>query len=84
MYHGKPVITCPGTSENGHMEQVENCGSWCSTVSEYISEMNKLREDNDYYSEKSVLTKNKYEKKYKCNVVEKQLLQVFSDVEISK
>lgn len=80
MYHGKPVITCPGTSENGHMEQIENCGSWCSTDSEYVSEMTKLCEDTDYYSEKSSLTKSKYEKKYKCSVVEQQLLQVFNEV----
>ncbi len=80
MYHDKPVITYPGRVENGHKEQIEGCGSWCTNITEYVSEMMQLHKDQKYYLDKSESTKTKYKEKYKFDVVKNQILQVFLDV----
>ena len=63
MYHGKPVITHP--AENmGHMEQIDGCGKMAYSVNEYAEEMRLLKDNKNYYTEKSEKTLIKYKKQY--------------------
>ena len=63
MYHGLPVVTCPGIN-NGHKEQVDGCGFFCYNMEDYKKAMSDLNIDNKLYQNMSKKTLQKYNDKY--------------------
>jgi glycosyltransferase involved in cell wall biosynthesis len=80
MYHGKPVISHPALNM-GHAEQIDGCGKVCNTIQEYVSEMNFLKDEIGYYSEKSEKTLERYNQKYNYKTVEKSILDLYNNIE---
>lgn len=79
MYHGKPVISHPALNM-GHAEQIDGCGKLCNSIEEYALELKKLRNEKDYYEEKSQQTYNRYELKYNYKKVENSLIELYENI----
>jgi|TARA_A100000172_G_scaffold51200_2_gene32208 glycosyltransferase involved in cell wall biosynthesis len=72
MAHGKVIISCPGTN-NGHQEQIADCGFFCSSLEEYISSMEALRTDKKMYKRLSQKTKDRYNNLYSYSCVKEKV-----------
>lgn len=79
MYHGKPIISHPALNM-GHVEQIEDCGKMAYSLEEYILEMKKLKDNKDYYLEKSEKTINKYQKNYDYRLIEKNIISLYDNL----
>lgn len=79
MYHGKPVITYPGTVSMGHLEQIEGCGYMANSVEDYSNMMKLLEYNSDYYQELSEKTLDKYMKNYSYEIVKNKILEVYQN-----
>ena len=79
MYHGKPVISHPALNM-GHLEQIEDCGKMAYSVEEYAQEMKKLKDDKDYYAEKSEKTLIKYNEKYDFKKIESNIIHLYDNL----
>lgn len=77
MYHGTPVVTHPGLNM-GHLEQIKDGGKMCSSVNEYYEEMLKLKDDKEYYNDKSMKIIERYESVYKFESVRDKLLTMLN------
>lgn len=80
MYHGKPIVTHPGTVSMGHSEQIEGCGYMAYTVEDYANQLNKMEKNIEYYQEMSEKTKNKYMEKYEYKKVKTQIIDLYRSV----
>jgi len=79
MYHGKPIISCPGHN-NGHADQIQGSGFFCSSMEEYINTMRLLKVDKDLYRERSTKTKESYDRMYSYELVRKELVRIVDEV----
>ena len=79
MYHGKPVISHPALNM-GHVEQIEDCGKMAYSLEEYVSEMVNLKDNKNYYQEKSEKTLNKYWKNYDYQTIEKNIISLYDNL----
>ncbi len=77
MSHGKPVITCPGYN-NGHKEQIENCGFFCENLKEYQNRMIDLSKDKEFYNSHKEKTLFKYQNEYSYIKIKNQILQTIN------
>lgn len=80
MYHGKPIVTHPGTVSMGHAEQIEGCGYMAYTVEDYANKLKSIEESKDLYLEMSQNTQNKYFEKYSYTKVKQQIIDLYSEV----
>lgn len=80
MYHGKPIITHPGTVSMGHSEQIEGCGYMAYSVEDYSEKMKSISSNINLYHEMSENTLNKYFEKYSYDVVKQQIIDLYSEV----
>lgn len=80
MYHGKPVLSHPGTVSMGHLEQIEGCGYMAYSVEDYAKKMNQLESSNDLYSEMSEKTYKTYQEKYSYKSIEKKILDLYQEI----
>lgn len=80
MYHGKPVITHPGSVSMGHLEQIEGCGYMANTVEDYAREMKKIEQSKNYYFELSEKTLDKYNRDYKYEKVKSKIIELYNSV----
>lgn len=78
MYHGKPIISCPGLNM-GHLEQISDCGKMAYSVNEYAEEMKNLKDNKNYYMEKSIKTLEKYELEYNYKKIEKNIIKLYDE-----
>jgi len=79
MYHGKPVVSHPALNM-GHLEQIEGCGKVAYSVEEYASELSLLRDNKDYYVEKSENTLTRYYQKYDYRKVEQSIIDLYDNL----
>ena len=79
MYHGLPVIA-HAAQNMGHAEQIEGCGKICWSMDEYVCEMKKLKQENQYLMDKKNATLQQYNKKYCYKLVENMLLEIYSSL----
>jgi glycosyltransferase involved in cell wall biosynthesis len=79
MYHGKPVISHPGLNM-GHLEQISDCGKMTYSIEEYSKEMKMLKDNKDYYLEKSEKTLTKYKNKYDYKIIEKDIINIYNSL----
>jgi hypothetical protein len=75
MSHGLPVISCPGVN-NGHKEQIDGCGFFCSSIDEYTQSMKFLMNDEQAYCEYSRKTLDKYNSVYHYDIVKNKILEL--------
>jgi glycosyltransferase involved in cell wall biosynthesis len=80
MYHGKPIITHPGTISMGHAEQIEGCGYMAYSIEDYSDKLMEIENSKDLYLEMSSNTANKYFEKYSYDFVKKQIVDLYSEV----
>lgn len=80
MYHGKPIVTHPGTVSMGHLEQIEGCGYMAYTVEDYANQLKKMEKNIEYYQEMSEKTTNKYIEKYEYKKVKTQIIDLYRSV----
>jgi hypothetical protein len=64
----------------GHLEQIEDCGKMAYSVEEYAQEMKKLKDDKDYYAEKSEKTLIKYNEKYDFKKIESNIIHLYDNL----
>jgi len=79
MYHGKPVISHPAQNM-GHLEQIDGCGKMTYSVNEYAEEMRLLKDNKNYYTEKSEKTFIKYENCYNHQKIENNIIKIYDDL----
>lgn len=80
MYHGKPIVTHPGTVSMGHAEQIEGCGYMAYSIDDYAKKIKSIQDSKDLYLEMSQNTQNKYFEKYSYNTVKKKILDLYREV----
>lgn len=80
MYHGKPIISFPGTVSMGHVEQLEGCGYMSSSVEDYANKMYEIENSKDLYLDMSSRTYEKYKEKYSYSSIEKKILDLYQEV----
>jgi len=80
MYHGKPIISHPGTISMGHAEQLESCGYMASSVEDYSNKMYQIENSKDLYLDMSSKTYQKYQEKYSYDSIEKKILDLYQEV----
>lgn len=80
MYHGKPVLSHPGTVSMGHLEQIEGCGYMAYSVEEYANKMYEIENSKDLYLDMSSRTYQNYKEKYSYSSIEKQILDLYQEV----
>ena len=79
MYHGKPIVSCPGQN-NGHQEQIQNCGFFCESLRDYIGAMERLSSEPSVYKESSRKTKIKYDEIYSFDSVKEKIIETVEEV----
>ena len=79
LYHGKPVITCPGIN-NGHFDQVRSCGFFCNTLEEYTDSMRTLQIDQKKYKDMSERTSVEYNKTYAYDAIKSKTLGLLEEI----
>ena len=80
MYHGKPIITHPGTVSMGHLEQIKGCGYMANTVEEYANEMKRIENNKDYLEELAKKTLDKYSQDYSYEKVKQKIIDLYNSV----
>ena len=80
MAHGKVIVSCPGNN-NGHFDQIKNCGFFCNTLEEYVDSMNTLQNDEKKYKEMSDLSSLEYNKTYAYGSIENKILGLLKEIE---
>ena len=80
MYHGKPVISYPGTVSQGHFEQIEDCGYMANSVEDYANKMIEIENNKDIYLDMSKKTYQKYSEKYSYDSIKNKILNVYDEV----
>ena len=80
MYHGKPIVTHPGTVSMGHAEQIEGCGYMANSVEDYANKLKSMEESEDLYLEMSQNTHDKYSEKYSYTKVKQQIIDLYSEI----
>lgn len=79
MYHGIPIVSHPGLNM-GHVEQISDCGLIAYSLSDYIDELKRLRDDSNHYYEKHNKTLEKYNNNYYYKTIESKLLTLYSEI----
>lgn len=72
MSYGKPVVSCPGQN-NGHEEQIKECGFFCNTIEDYTKALHLLSTDNDAYKKSCAKTQLKYNNIYSFSSVKEKI-----------
>ena len=80
MYHGKPIITHPGTISMGHDEQINGCGYMAYSIEDYSNKLKEIENNKDLYQEMSQKTLNRYLDKYSYDKVKQQIIDLYYDV----
>ena len=80
MYHGKPIITHPGSVSMGHLEQIDGCGYMANSIEDYARQMKRLELNRDYYAETSEKTLDKYNRDYKYEKIKTQIVELYNTV----
>ncbi|MEN6553998.1 MAG: glycosyltransferase family 4 protein [Methanobacterium sp.] len=80
MYHGKPIITHPGTVSMGHAEQIEGCGYMAYSVEDYANKLKEIENSKYLYQELSQKTLNRYMDKYSYDRVKQKIIDLYFEV----
>ena len=80
MYHGKPVISYPGTVSNGHVEQIDDCGYMANSVEDYADKMFEIENNKDIYLDMSKKTYQKYNDKYSYDSIKNKILNLYNEI----
>lgn len=80
MYHGKPIITHPGSVSMGHLEQIEGCGCMAYSVEDYAEEMRTIENNKSYYNELVERTLNKYNQDYSYEKVKNKIVDLYESI----
>lgn len=79
LYHSLPVLSHPA-GNMGHLEQIQGNGLVTSSVDEYATEMLKLQDNKDYYTEISINAYKKYDEKYNFKLLKQQYIDVYQGI----
>lgn len=80
MYHGKPIVTHPGTVSMGHLEQIDGCGHMTYSIDEYADKLKYIENNKNYYDDLSQSTLEQYNKKYSYDVVKQKIIDLYSEI----
>ena len=75
MYHSKPIVSCPGQN-NGHYDQIKNCGFFCNSLEEYVNAMKTLQKDTEKYKKLAKKTLAEYNKMYSYETVRAKVVSL--------
>lgn len=80
MYFGLPIVSHLSPINNGHVESIGNAGVVVASVEEYVKELNRLRQDKDYYRLKSVASKKRFAERFALNTFIKEIVLLYEEV----
>tara|TARA_R110000824_G_scaffold107785_3_gene254343 strand:+ start:172 stop:1257 length:1086 start_codon:yes stop_codon:yes gene_type:complete len=75
MYHSKPIVSCPGQN-NGHYNQIKNCGFFCNSLEEYVNAMKTLQKDTKKYKDLAKQALSEYNKMYSYDAVSAKVMSL--------
>ena len=73
--HAKPVVSCPGQN-NGHKEQINDCGIFCNSMEEYVQALTQLACNKELYDWHELKTRAKYINEYSFESVKEKILKI--------
>jgi glycosyltransferase involved in cell wall biosynthesis len=80
LYFGLPIVSHPSEINNGHIECIANAGRVVMTVDEYAAELRHLRDDKNYYAQKSAAAKSRFAENYEPNGQINRIINIYEDV----
>ncbi len=78
LYHGKPIVSCPGINM-GHAEQIDKCGIMTYSIEEYARSLKKFEIDTNFYKEKSSQCIQKYNNIYSLDVAINKYINIYEE-----
>ena len=80
MYFGLPIVSHTSPVNNGHIESIGDAGLVVSGVGDYVKEMERLRNDREYYAKKSAAAKKRFAEHYALDSHINQIVALYEDV----
>lgn len=80
MFFGLPIVSHKSSVANGHIECIADAGKVVETLEEYVGELRKLRDDNSYYSMRSLNAKKRFSENYDLSDQINRIVEIYEDV----